>query len=69
VGLLALNMGNMPAICTEKSTYKILILNNPKIIKENKKNFIISFHTRDNMIYNAEFSNCYDKLIEYINGK
>ena len=56
----------MPAIVTANANYNFLILNNPQIINENKKNFIISFSNEKNEACTVKFSNCYDKLIEEI---
>ncbi len=59
----------MPTIATENAEYKLLILNNPKVINENKKNFTISFYNEENELCNAKFSNCFDKIINNIKEK
>lgn len=59
----------MPTIITENANYNFLILNNPKIINENKKNFTISFYNEKNELCNAKFSNCFDKIVKDIKEK
>lgn len=59
----------MPTIITENANYNFLILNNPKIINENKKNFTISFYNEKNELCNAKFSNCFDKIVNDIKEK
>lgn len=59
----------MPTIGTENAYYNFLILNNPKIINENKKNFTISFYNEKNELCNAKFSNCFDKIVKDIKEK
>lgn len=56
----------MSTISTENANYNFLILNNPKITKENKRNFTIEFYNQNNELCSAKFSNCYNKLIENI---
>ena len=51
---------------TKNGKYNFLILNNPKIINENKKYFIMNFNNEKNEICTVKFSNCYDKLIEEV---
>lgn len=58
--------GGMKNIITKNASYNFLILNNPKVTNENKKNFTIEFYNQNNEICSAKFSNCYDKLIENI---
>lgn len=56
----------MKNIMTKNANYNFLILNNPRIVKENKKNFTIEFYNQKKELCSAKFSNCYDKLIENI---
>lgn len=56
----------MPTIITKNANYNFLILNNPKIINENKKNFTISFNNEKNELCSAKFSNCFDKIVNDI---
>ena len=59
----------MPSIVTEKAYYRFLIINNPKIINENKKNFTISFYNETDELCNAKFSNCFDNIVDVIKTK
>ena len=59
----------MPTVITENAYYNFLILNNPKIINENKKNFTIGFYNEENELCNAKFSNCFDNIINVIKEK
>lgn len=52
---------------TDNALYMFLILNNPKIIDENKKNFTIRFYNEKNELCNAKFSNCFGNIIKEIN--
>lgn len=51
---------------TNNATYKFLILNKPKIIEENKKNFTIGFYNEKNEFCSVKFSNCFGNLIDEI---
>lgn len=52
---------------TENAKYKFLILNNPKIVNQNKKQFTIKFYNESNELCTAKFSNCYGNIVDGIN--
>lgn len=56
----------MATIVTPNATYNFLILNSPKIVKETKKYFVVTFKNEQNQICTSKFTNCYDHLIEDI---
>lgn len=52
---------------TKNAKYKFLILNNPKIVNQNKKQFTINFYNENNELCTAKFSNCYGNIVDGIN--
>lgn len=52
---------------TKNAKYKFLILNNPEIINQNKKQFTINFYNEKNELCTAKFSNCYGNIVDGIN--
>lgn len=58
----------LAGIETKNAQYNFLILNNPKILSNNNKNFTISFENENNEQCILKFSNCYGNIIEEINS-
>ena len=51
---------------TKNAQYGFLILNNPKIMKETKRYFIVSFESEKKEACTVKFSNCFDGIIDEI---
>lgn len=66
--ILIYNLENagLATIIMPDANYNFLILNNPKLLKENTKNFTISFYNEKNELCNAVFTNCYGDIINVI---
>lgn len=56
----------MVYIGTKKASYNFLILNNPRVTKQSKRNFVIEFYNENNELCTAKFTNCFGNIIEEI---
>lgn len=56
----------MVHIGTKKAMYNFLILNNPRVAKQSKRNFLIEFYNENNELCAAKFTNCFGNIIEEI---
>lgn len=53
-------------INTKNARYGFLILNNPKVIEETEKYFVLSFTSEHDELCSVKFTNCFDGIIEEI---
>lgn len=56
----------MIGVSTKKGNYNFLHLKNPRIIKESKENFALSFENQNGDICSAKFSNCFGDFLREI---
>jgi len=56
----------LSAINTKNARYGFLILNNPKVIEETEKYFVLSFTNEHDELCTVKFTNCFDGIIEEI---